>query len=350
MLHKISSSFDAELRNVMAFQRAVLVFACDLGTTTPLLKTEVVARFGPTADWLWAHNSLHQPMVDLNLAVRASPALAARIIAAFDNDIGFDARIADGTFGFACCALPQKTYSLVHSLLVKFYDLLGSEKGFPSEITAAGQLTRGLVVQRFWISNASLNVCPACDGPRPDRTNGKVHAQCDHFLPKGRHPALSVHPRNLVPVCTDCNMTFKGERDANDHAHLSEMFLPYDREAFGPLRTLVSRDLAGVLQVDFDDLGGHNTPRVQALNNILNLRSRWTDRLPSRVSGPICDCLREQKKLIARLGGNPGVFLEQIAAQRAAKQCKKKMEHDAILAAAYLVFLEANQHERDSLV
>ncbi|WP_156414156.1 HNH endonuclease [Bordetella sp. N] len=45
---------------------------------------------------------------------------------------------------------------------------------------------------------AAQGQCPYCAGIGTART-------LDHYLPKAKFPALSVHPHNLVPACRDCN-------------------------------------------------------------------------------------------------------------------------------------------------
>ena len=45
---------------------------------------------------------------------------------------------------------------------------------------------------------AAQGRCPYCAGIGSART-------LDHYLPKAKFPALSVHPHNLIPACRDCN-------------------------------------------------------------------------------------------------------------------------------------------------
>lgn len=45
---------------------------------------------------------------------------------------------------------------------------------------------------------AAQGSCPYCAGIGNPRT-------LDHYLPKSKFPALSVHPLNLIPACRDCN-------------------------------------------------------------------------------------------------------------------------------------------------
>ncbi len=51
-------------------------------------------------------------------------------------------------------------------------------------------------------SLAPHGICPLC--------LQRAVSQVDHYLPKAHYPAFAVDPRNLVPVCTDCNWE-KGE-------------------------------------------------------------------------------------------------------------------------------------------
>jgi len=336
MLHLVKPSAEAELRSVLAFQRKVLAFACQPMLTAPLKLVQINAFFGEQGNWFWRHTSLHGPVEELNAALKADPGLASVIMTSFDNDVDFDIHVNDPVFAFACCRLPAPILKLVNALLVVFYDLLGRNEGFSAEITESGPLTRDYVVQGFWNLNTRLRVCPACDGPRPDKTNGKVHSQCDHHFPKSKHAALSIHPFNLIPTCTDCNVIFKKENDANDKAHLSEMFLPYMREAFGPLVIEAFRDAQGQLTVRLRDGAGANTPRIQSLNHVLQLQDRWTDRLRTRVSSSIVNSLRHQISSARRRGHPVDDFQEDLDTQRQGARASRGTQPDSILMEAYL--------------
>ena len=67
------------------------------------------------------------------------------------------------------------------------------------------------------IVTAAGGFCPFCGGLGHART-------VDHYLPKAFFPAFSVHPKNLVPCCRDCNT----ERSARFGSAQSEQSLhPY---------------------------------------------------------------------------------------------------------------------------
>jgi len=153
----------------------------------------------------------------------------------------------------------------------------------------------------------------------------------------------------VIPLCLDCNLTFKGERDASEKAQLSEMFLPYQREAFGPLEVRVLREAAGDLAVQITDGGTADTSRVEALNYILQLRERWGDRLGTRVSPHVFAALRQQHRTAARRGDPAADRLTNIVAQREGFHVDRGKRHDAILAEAYCALLEADATERDGV-
>lgn len=48
-----------------------------------------------------------------------------------------------------------------------------------------------------------------------DEKDNKVYCQLDHFLPKSRYPYLSISLYNLIPVCSNCNLT-KGTRGSSE--------------------------------------------------------------------------------------------------------------------------------------
>lgn len=56
------------------------------------------------------------------------------------------------------------------------------------------------------------DICPIC-GIGPANT-------IDHFVPEGDYPEYCIHPRNLIPLCNDCNGPKRGllKTDANERA------------------------------------------------------------------------------------------------------------------------------------
>ncbi|WP_336972216.1 HNH endonuclease [Alcaligenes sp. PF14] len=100
-----------------------------------------------------------------------------------------------------------------HSSTWSWCDLPRARHGHKEDIIA-GELSKGVLMDLYdenvvkskghprniydQILVAAQGQCPYCAGIGSART-------LDHYLPKAKFPALSVHPYNLVPACRDCN-------------------------------------------------------------------------------------------------------------------------------------------------
>ncbi|MBU8852746.1 hypothetical protein [Priestia megaterium] len=68
------------------------------------------------------------------------------------------------------------------------------------------------------IENIELDVCPYCNRQYLTtivKKKGYVKATLDHFWNKARYPFLAISLFNLIPCCSICNSSFKGEEDFN---------------------------------------------------------------------------------------------------------------------------------------
>lgn len=355
MLHPISPVLVEPLRAVLAFERSVLEFACrsDLAITQPaqgkprFQRGQIDSHFGASADWVWSHTSLCSPVDAVHKAVQGNPGYRQQVLAAFDNDVAFDQHIDDHGFQFAVRRLPAALLGPVKALLVLFYDLLSADGGFAAAVTGSKEVSRDALVQAFWSGNPDLKVCPACDGKRPDSLNGRVYGHCDHHFPKGIHPALSIHPLNLVPICAECNASFKLERDATEKSCLAEMFLPYRRPAFGPARAVVSRTASGAIIVSIEDEPGAPPTRVEALDHVYQLLGRWHGRLHEYAKASIQNNLRRQ---LTKWRAAPGAEADQFRDQRDCLRLDRGRVPDAILSEAYCEFAAGDADECQALV
>lgn len=330
MLHPIKPALETELLAVLGFERL-----------------QVDGHFGASADWVWTHTSLCAPVAALSAVVRGHPQHLQQVLAAFDHDVAFDQHLDDHGFQFAVRGLPTVLLSPLRALLVLFYELLSADGGFSAAITGSKAVSRDALVQAFWSGNPDLKVCPACDGRKPDSISGRVYGHCDHHFPKGVHPALSVHPLNLVPICSECNSSFKLQRDAVDKSCLAEMFLPYKRPAFGPARAVVSRSASGAIGISIEDEPGAPTARVLALDYVYRLLGRWHDRLDGHTKESIQNNLRRQLEKWQPLSGHvPDHFL----CQRDWFRKDRGRIPDSILSEAYCEFAATDDGECDALL
>jgi hypothetical protein len=138
---------------------------------------------------------------------------------------------------------------------------------------SAGQsFNRSQFVEVFKQENYG-RVCPFCDGDR----NGP---QVDHWLPKSKYPALSCHPKNLVPICYRCNALEKGEKVPLDTASpqpFDNWFHPYERAAYG--HSTVTVDGTHVSLTDVDPV---QQSRLNNFDQLVKLTQRWWEEYKSQ--------------------------------------------------------------------
>lgn len=300
MLHEINSPTCApQFEQIVQFQGRVLAFACDATTTLPLDEQKLVLSFGQdVGGWLgerlWkretkgqpSKSSFHKALEHLIRYVTRHPSQRRRIMEAFNHDIEFHLHLTDTSFEFWYrTKLSKKAQSAVRGLMKVFYtELLMS--GFPAHIHGyVKKIDRDVLIAAFWEANQKLEVCPACDAPKPDAIEKKVYADADHFLPKTAYPFLAVHPTNLVPLCVACNRSFKGDRDPLEKKQdaLVHSFHPYTNPAVNNINVEVSRDEEGVAHVHIVDQAGMPSRRVANMNRVFKLEGRWEERLPYEI-------------------------------------------------------------------
>src|SRR6266516_77003 len=245
MLHQINlPGYATILNDFVHFQQQLLEFACTPALSDPLVPDKVNDVFkGEFGDWLcsklWSARN-GQPrelcghLIKLTDFIKHHPAQRNSILTAFAHDIDFYSHLDDPTFQFSYCTLNKSVQDVVKPLMAAFYELLS--EGFPSSGQGTPQrLSRRDVATMFWHENhILLKVCPSCDGQAPRFVNGRAYANIDHFFPKSLYPFLSIHPYNLVPICTDCNQYFKRDTDPiadRQRETLIDIFHPYGRPA-----------------------------------------------------------------------------------------------------------------------
>lgn len=362
MLHKLHRPNDIELRNVMAFQRDLLAFACDPHISRPAdtafdraqVESKFVARW-PTFWQSIYHGKLTAfgtAIKNLNDMVRGNNALASAVLNAYDNDVQFDTRFNDPTFAFQFPTLPTNVRDELKTILVQFYTWFSGD-GFSASVTQLSGFQRRQLVERFVTANASINVCPACDGPRADRDESRVHASTDHYFPKDKYPPLSIHPKNLVPMCRYCNEDYKKTNDPADKASVSEMFLPYLREAFGPIKASVQRNTRMQIEVLLHDRGVPSTPRIDALEHLFRISQRWATRAEDYAVPHMFQNMRD----LARSRRRHGELIpleddvsETIADQRGDFAANKGRSPYHLLFEAYADFVLRNDGELQTII
>ncbi len=308
MLHQINlPGYATILNDFVHFQQKLLEFACTPAQSDPLTREKLKQVFpGDFGDWLWAKlwkgipPQIGQYLQRLTNFIEDHPTKRDIILAAFAHDIDFYDHLEDPTFQFSYSNFDRDIQNVVKPLMVACYDLLS--EGFPYSVQGTEQhLSRRDVATIFWKQNQDiLKVCPSCDGQPPRVTSERVYSDVDHFFPKSRYPFLSIHPYNLVPICTDCNRYFKGDADPianHQNESLLDIFHPYGRPAIKSITIQTSRGNTGgyCIQVDEPQYGtqGKASLRWKNLNNVLNLNVLWEDCYLPDVVNELVEHLRD---------------------------------------------------------
>lgn len=299
MLHEVSlpTCID-ELERLVRFQRRVLAFACDPTTALPLDEAGCKGALGEDAGaWFWQRlwnnkrkkTAIHKELEKLITFLQANPAQRVTLLDAFDNDVQFHERADDPSFRFhSQTALGKAAFEAVTPLMKDFYNKLLSN-GFPPEVHEGnGTLDRDAFISAFWAANPEVKICPGCDGDRAEISEGKHYEDADHTFPKSKYPFLSLHGHNLLPLCIHCNRSFKLDRnpiDDNNHAPLTNTFLPYERPAEPRVHVTFSRSRNTEPRFRIVERNTRKTSRrIHSLNRVYRLEKRWRGRINTSSS------------------------------------------------------------------
>jgi hypothetical protein len=280
MLHpiKVPRCYPA-LEWVVQLQRDLLAKLCEPATKAAIVTPQWVAAIRPDcAAWLekFARRSHKRTSLLSAMQTIASVSQSQKygILRHFVNSQAF-AESFDATVQSPTEFSPVQSLELdgiiscLSTLLEAFYEIALRE-GLP--IDAQGNTGRSFDRSQFVTIFEEENygrVCPLCDGDM----NGP---EVDHWLPKSVYPALSCHPKNLVPVCHRCNSReCKGEQcptTAAKHCPFDDWFHPYER----PAHTHFSVKLTGA-QVSLVNADPDQQTRLNNLDGLLKLTPRWTE-------------------------------------------------------------------------
>ena len=215
MLHPIKiPSCSPALEWIVQLQRDLLARLCDPAATAAIVTPQWVAAIRPDCT-AWLEKFAHRTHTEYGLIS------AMRTIASATQ---LRSRAHSPTLR---PARPFPNLLMRRSNLRQFspvQSLEGRNNLLPSHHTRgvlSNRAARGLPIDAPGITGRSFDrgqfveifekenygrVCPLCDGDM----NGP---EVDHWLPKSKYPALSCHPKNLMPVCHRCNSReCKGEQ------------------------------------------------------------------------------------------------------------------------------------------
>jgi hypothetical protein len=319
MLHRVEKPQHTPLlRQVVEFEKGLLIFICNYPADFVLAdKYTVVERpdfdsvqqvfqeqarnfLGQEiAEWLW-QRTYEKENGECNLTtfgktlkqalqyINQNPLAGSRILACAQNDLEFHQHFTDAGYSFheqttAADLITRADLMNFSPLFISLYKNIFCVSGFPALIhsdAAFGSLTRKDWNNNFWTSNRTINLCPACNGQKPDLVHSSQASDVDHFFPKEKYPFLSVHPENLIPICSTCNTNAKGTKDPiNDHntENLLDTFHPYYCPAIEHIQLSIRPDAGIGIQVTLQEQDGIRSRRIDNLVRVFDLETRWAN-------------------------------------------------------------------------
>jgi hypothetical protein len=163
-------------------------------------------------------------------------------------------------------------------LLVSFYEV-GLKIGLPykedgtATADQAERVTGELFLDQFRDAHRTVQdkkareVCVLCGGEL-------IQPQTDHWILKASIPLLAVCDTNLLPCCSACNeRPNKGTKTVYTGGRFTDWYHPYLRHPNGSLKLGYDRV---AFEVTISSTQPSDAPKAQNLDDLLNLRERWT--------------------------------------------------------------------------
>jgi hypothetical protein len=303
VLHPINlpDCFD-NLWLTLSLQETLLELSCNEDATdaTVLNRDTEPALAG----WLWRHKQkLLDPLAEfINHPIQAEK---QAILDAFRHDITYHKHLEDPSFAFHLqpeLQIPSHLAISVGKWLENFYDKI--MQGIPAAAFGyTHTISSQLVYREFSDLNAQMRVCPVCDGTWMEPTSTGILGSVDHFLPRSKYPALSVHPFNLVLICETCNEDVKDNKDPlsdNQQRTLADVFVycPQCRPS-RPARDTLSVQVGPSTSHPWQLQCLRATPvQLSLFPDLYDLPGRWQvrqDEIDRIVRRRIRDCLRARQ-------------------------------------------------------
>ena len=269
------------MEQILDFQEHLLDFACRCDVYS---QDDLVAEFGKDiAKWL--HENRMQVLDPLKKFISAaSQAEKISILEEFKHDRIFISFVDDPAFTFAFVVEDSSPEYVkeIRRWLIGYYKQL-STTGFPIQICNTGG--ENFTQHQWWTgyqtANPGANTCAVCDASLS--AGGRT---IEHFFPKSRYPALSIHPENLLPLCKTCNNDVKKEKDPLANNLITAIFLPYHRYIRSEGRLDFQDDGQGGYVVSLEPANTNPTTkdRIRNFDSLFELSRRW-----SQVMGDISE-------------------------------------------------------------
>jgi len=251
MIHQVRASLqDVEiLRQIVDLQLAILSLAAntssvDKSTDSTHGNLEIAlrglfqddGRASKTASWITRTQKLLEPLN--GFASHTNLEEKQGFVEQIKADISLIYKPKQAKLKVAITDKSPSWQLAAKNFLLEFYDIFGTERGFPSYLFISqdykASYRRWEFIDGFTAINPHLRLCAVCDSTLYRTTIGdRPYTSIEHFFPKSRYPHLAVHPYNLIPICPFCNSIARdidpfGEDE--DNLGVKGLVLPYQNQ------------------------------------------------------------------------------------------------------------------------
>ena len=358
MLHSIKLPvYDKNLEYVLQFQQQFVTFLCDFKTPRHPKDTDFEQAFRQeTGQWFYkwlqkkseSKTTYYQLLCQLLDHINTHPNLRTEVINAFQHDIDFANHLTDVRFTFLFRKLDKTAQKLLKLLLVPFYDDI-FYVGFPPSIAP---FNRKQMLKIFWDTNSHLKVCPACDGSEIEINRSGIRCHVDHFFPKASYPFFTIYAKNLIPICSNCNSSYKGNKDPLVHTYpnpLVHTFHPFEKPALGELKIIIVRAPNGEKSVHLEDKKGGMSKRIERLNYVFALEERWTGRLDNEIEKIRIKIINYSRRHSHEYASNRAL-VERVLLDIEGDYDLSGREHSYVLRRSYVQYALSDSKEFEELV
>lgn len=170
-------------------------------------------------------------------------------------------------------------------------------------------------------SNLGVNTCAYCNRNYTVTVPGTTRAFFDHYFPKKKYPLLALSFYNLIPSCSICNSTIKGEKELSlrKHVHpyrdnyLNDFWFSYDynNNQKSKLKVKIkykANKLKTRKTLDFFKLEDVYNAHTDELKDLLKVRTAFSDKYLEILSSKILKGTKIGKDELYQLAF--GVYLE----------------------------------------
>ncbi len=262
------------LDRILDFQEQLLRYCTEHGSYVP---NELEAILGPDVfRWLGSTPARQRILDRLKNFIGHQEDVRINILEEFQHDREFPARSTDDTYQLGLKHPDTIAQDDLKRMLTDFYEQL-TRGGFPSQICDCD--TQCFTSNDWWEgfkrNNPNLITCPICDSTL------SIGRSIDHFFPKGKYLAVSVHPYNLIPSCVVCN-NIKGDRDPINGFKFSQVNLPYESTIIDDVQLTFHEDINGSNVVEFEYLTSDplKISRIKNFEYLYEIPSRWANQIP----------------------------------------------------------------------